>query len=126
MYDLCNSRQAGLALLIAIAAFLSMSFGQNAPSSVDTGSEIKVSAKKYKFTPAEIRVKKDSHVKLVITALDRDHGFKIEAFHIDQKLLKAEPVTIEFTPDQTGSFVFQCSHFCGLGHKNMKGSLVVE
>lgn len=88
--------------------------------------EIKVTAKKYAFDPNPIRVKKGDHVKLVITAVDHDHGFKLEAFHIDQQLKKGEATTVEFTADQAGTFPFQCSHFCGLGHKKMKGELVVE
>jgi len=35
-------------------------------------------AKKYEFNPSVITVKKDDDVKLIITALDRDHGFKME------------------------------------------------
>ena len=88
--------------------------------------EIKVTAKKYEFEPAQIRVKKGDHVKLQITAVDHDHGFKLEAFHVDQKIKKGEATTVEFTPDQTGTFPFECSKFCGMGHKNMKGELVVE
>ena len=88
--------------------------------------EIKMTAKKYRFDPNEITVKKGQHVKLLITALDRDHGFKLEAFNINQKLKKGETETIEFTADKTGTFPFQCSEFCGLGHGKMKGKLVVE
>ena len=88
--------------------------------------EIKVTAKKYEFEPAQIRVKKGDHVKLLITAVDHDHGFKLAAFHVDQKLKKGETTTVEFTPDQTGTFPFECSKFCGVGHKNLKGDLVVE
>jgi cytochrome c oxidase subunit II len=62
----------------------------------------------------------------VITAVDHDHGFRIDTFQINQKLPKGEPVTVEFTADQAGTFLFQCSRFCGLGHKKMKGRLVVE
>ena len=29
--------------------------------------------------------------ELVITASDRDHGFKLDTFHLDQKLPKGEP-----------------------------------
>ncbi|MBZ5561370.1 MAG: cupredoxin domain-containing protein [Acidobacteriia bacterium] len=87
--------------------------------------EIKMTAKKYRFDPNEITVKKGQHVKLLITALDRDHGFKLEAFNINQKLKKGETETIEFTADKTGTFPFQCSEFCGLGHGKMKGKLVV-
>jgi hypothetical protein len=39
----------------------------------------------YNFTPNVIKVKKGDQVKLVITARDRDHGFKLAAFHIDQR-----------------------------------------
>ncbi len=88
--------------------------------------EIKMTAKKYRFDPNEITVKKGQHVKLLITALDRDHGFKLEAFNINQKLKKGETETIEFTADKAGTFPFQCSEFCGLGHGKMKGKLVVE
>jgi cytochrome c oxidase subunit II len=88
--------------------------------------EIRMTAKKYEYDPAVITVKEGEHVKLIITALDHDHGFKIDAFHIDQLLKKGESTTIEFTADTTGTFPFQCSHFCGLGHKGMKGELIVE
>lgn len=89
-------------------------------------TEIKVTAKKYQFDPKVITVKKGQQVKLIITAVDHDHGFKLEAFNIDQKLKKGDPTTIEFTADKTGTFPFQCSNFCGLGHGKMKGQLVVE
>ena len=32
----------------------------------------------------------------------------------------------EFTADRAGTFPFQCSVFRGLGHKKMKGQLIVE
>lgn len=89
-------------------------------------NEITMTAKKYEFNPAKIRVKQGEHVRLVITATDHDHGFKLEAFQIDQELKKGKAVTVEFTADKAGTFPFECSKFCGLGHKRMKGELVVE
>ena len=88
--------------------------------------EIKVTAKKYEFNPSVITVKQGDHVRLLITALDRDHGFKVEPFNIDLKLKKGKPTAVQFIADRTGSFPFQCSDFCGLGHGKMKGKLVVE
>jgi cytochrome c oxidase subunit II len=125
---------AVLATLVVVAVALSHSparatLAQDvAPStgvSKDT-KEIRMTAKKYEYDPAVITVKEGEHVSLVITALDHDHGFKIDALHIDQLLKKGESTTIEFTADTTGTFPFQCSHFCGLGHKGMKGELIVE
>jgi cytochrome c oxidase subunit II len=90
------------------------------------GDTIQVTAKKYEFNPSVITVKQGQHVKLVITATDRDHGFKLAAYSIEQKLKKGVATPVEFTADQAGTFPFECSEFCGLGHGRMKGKLVVE
>jgi cytochrome c oxidase subunit 2 len=108
--------------VFAITVFTA--FAQSVPSRVD--SEIKVTARKYEFSPNVVKAKKGDHIRLIITTLDRDHGFKVEAFHIDQKLPKSEAVTVEFRADQAGVFPFECSHFYGLGHKKMRGQLIVE
>lgn len=92
-----------------------------------TGTEvIRMTAKKYAFNPATITVRRGERVEIIITALDREHGFKLAAFHIDQKLEKGVPTTVEFTPDKAGTFTFKCSVFCGLGHHRMKGKLIVQ
>jgi len=87
---------------------------------------IQITAKKYEFDPATITVKQGQHVKLVITASDRDHGIKIADFNVEQRLPKGVPTTVEFTADKAGTFPFECSVVCGLGHHKMKGKLVVE
>jgi len=89
-------------------------------------NEIKVTAKKYSFDPAVIKVHTGDHVRLLITATDHDHGLKLEAFKIDQLLKKGETTPVEFTAATAGTYPFECSHFCGFGHGKMKGQLVVE
>jgi cytochrome c oxidase subunit II len=118
-----NRLNAGCAVLLLAA---SMSWEGPAQNVAQTASsETKMTAKKYEFDPNVITVKNGEHVKLIITALDHDHGFKLEAFKIDEKLKKGTPVAIEFTADKVGNFPFECSHFCGVGHGKMKGKLVV-
>ena len=85
-----------------------------------------MTAKKYEFNPGAITVKKGERVKLVITALDKDHGIQIEALGIKQILKKGVPSTIEIKAEQAGEFPFKCSKFCGFGHGKMKGKLIVE
>jgi cytochrome c oxidase subunit 2 len=109
------------AVLVAAAG---TACAQNPPS--EGAKEFKLTAKKYEFSPNTITVKQGDKVRLTVTALDRDHGFKIEAFHVDEKLPKGEAATVEFTADQAGTFPFVCSRFCGLGHSKMRGKLVVE
>jgi cytochrome c oxidase subunit 2 len=111
--------------LAAAALFAASAYLAEIPL-VGDDSEIRVTARKYEFSPNQITVKRGVHIRLVITALDRDHGFKLEAFHVDEKLPKGQAVTVEFNADQAGSFPFECSHFCGLGHQKMKGQLRVE
>jgi cytochrome c oxidase subunit 2 len=108
----------------ALAFFHLHASTQDAPK--NDVHEIQVTAKKYEFEPNPIVVKKGEHVKLVVTATDRDHGIEIEEFHVDQKLHKGQPTTIEFTPDKAGTFPFKCSVVCGFGHGKMKGKVVVE
>ena len=112
--------------MVACSALLALGVLGSDAFAQDSSAPIQVSAKKYEFDPAVITVKQGDHVKLVITATDRDHGFKLSAYNIDQRLPKGVPTTVEFTADKPGSFPFECSVVCGLGHHRMKGKLVVE
>jgi len=89
-------------------------------------NEIQVTLRKYEFSPGSLRVRKGEQVKLVLTATDHDHGFKLDDFNINQKIPKGTTVVVEFTADKSGTFQFRCSNVCGIGHRGMKGTLVVE
>ena len=116
-----------LKLSVMSAALAAAAYTTQAPSApAGARKEFRLTARKYEFSPNKIRVKQGDHVKLIITAIDTDHGFKLEAFHIDRRLPKGEPVMIEFTADRAGSFPFECSHFCGFGHRKMNGQLTIE
>ena len=88
--------------------------------------EIRMTAKKYKFTPKEIRVKQGERVRLLITALDREHGFEIKALGINIVLEKGKEAVVEFVAERGGKFQFKCSVRCGWLHFRMKGKLIVE
>jgi cytochrome c oxidase subunit 2 len=88
--------------------------------------EIKISAKKYEYSPSEIRVKQGEHVRLLITATDRKHGFEIKDLGIKTDLLKGKETVVEFTAEKAGTYQIKCSSFCGLGHGGMRAKLVVE
>lgn len=99
---------------------------QDAAPGAAEGAPIQMTAKKYEFDPSVVKVKQGDHVKLVITATDRDHGIRIAEFKVDQRLPKGVPTAVEFTADHAGTFPFECSVVCGLGHHKMKGQLIVE
>ena len=85
-----------------------------------------MAAKDSGFDPDVITVKKGEKVRLIITAADCAHEFRLDAFDIDQVLKKGDPEVIEFTASKAGTFVFKSSAYCGKGHSRMKGKLVVE
>jgi cytochrome c oxidase subunit 2 len=80
---------------------------QSPSTPTEASKEFRLTARKYGFSPDKIRVKQGDHVKLIITAIDVDHGFKLEAFHITRTLPKGEPVIVEFTAEQPGAFPFE-------------------
>ncbi|HLC62201.1 MAG TPA: cupredoxin domain-containing protein [Candidatus Nanoarchaeia archaeon] len=88
--------------------------------------EFKITAKQFEFTPSTIEVNKGDKVKLVVTSVDVPHGIAIKEYGINEQLPVGKPVTIEFTADKAGTFTAYCSVFCGSGHSNMKGNLVVK
>ena len=88
--------------------------------------EFTMIAKKWAFEPSEIRVSKGDIVKLKIKSVDVEHGFKLPDFGVDANLQPGQEVTVEFTADKAGTFTFSCNVFCGSGHSEMEGTLIVE
>jgi len=86
---------------------------------------IRVTAKKFAYSPNEITVKKNIPVVLEITSLDRDHGFKLAAFGVRADIKPGKMTRVRIVPHKTGRFPFECDVFCGSGHEGMTGELVV-
>jgi cytochrome c oxidase subunit II len=139
-----NSRAwRSIVAVIAIAAGVIAVSGRYATAAQDAVQEIEVSAKKFEFAPSEIHVRKSTHVRLKVTATDRDHGFELSVFPQGSdkkgqpglkfagekpslKLPANDAQIIEFTADQPGTYEFKCSVFCGTGHRGMKGQIIVD
>ena len=88
--------------------------------------EFKITAKQFEFSPSVIEVNQGDKVRLIVTSTDIPHGIAIKEYGINEQLNPGKPVTIEFTANKEGTFTAYCSVFCGSGHSNMKGRLVVK
>ena len=62
---------------------------------------------------------------LEITSIDRDHGFKIAELGIRADLRSGEVTRVRIVADRIGRYEFRCDVFCGSGHEDMAGDLVV-
>ncbi|MGZ6987725.1 MAG: cupredoxin domain-containing protein [Thermoanaerobaculia bacterium] len=105
------------ALALALGAALSMRAAEP--------RVVHISAKRFEFTPSEVRVKKGETVALELTSEDRVHGFNLPAFKIRKDIVPKEGTRVTLTPDKEGTFPFHCDVFCGDGHEDMTGVLVV-
>ena len=87
--------------------------------------EIHITAKKFEFTPDTITLKNGEPVVLLLSSQDRKHGFNLRAFGIRADVAPGGTAQIRFTPDKTGKFTFSCDVFCGEGHEDMTGTVIV-
>jgi cytochrome c oxidase subunit 2 len=99
--------------------------GEPSPAQ-DEPRTIEVVAKRFAFEPARIEVKEGERIKLVLTSADGVHGVQIKKFKVSKKIPRGgDPVTIEFVAAAAGEFPILCSEYCGDGHEDMKGMLIV-
>jgi cytochrome c oxidase subunit II len=86
---------------------------------------IKVVAKKFEFMPSEIRLTKGTPVVLEFTTLDVLMGFSAPDLGLRTIIPPSNVMRINFTPDKPGTYAFVCDIFCGTGHEDMGGNIIV-
>lgn len=87
---------------------------------------IRVTAQKFEYSPSTITLEKGVPVDLELTSLDRDHGFNVPQLGIRADIRPGEVTRVHLVPGETGRFPFACDVFCGTGHDDMEGEIVVE
>lgn len=96
------------------------------PVSTVAVKEFNMTAKRFEFVPNTITVNKGDQVVLNIISTDVEHGFSLATYDIIETLPVGETKTIRFVADEAGEFSFFCSVFCGSGHADMRGKLIVN
>ena len=139
-------RIATRVVVLVLAGGLPMAAGVARPANAQGDANtkvIEVSAKKYEFSPSEIRVPKGTRVELKVHSVDETHGVKLEVYpegakdkgtpglvfdHPDDngKVAKGVDQVLDFVAQVPGTYDFKCAKFCGFGHDKMKGKLIVE
>lgn len=87
---------------------------------------IEITVKRYEFIPSSVEVTQGERVRLVVKSGDGLHGFGIKRFDVSKEIARGETVNIDFVADAPGEFPILCTEFCGDGHEQMKGVLVVK
>ena len=110
---------------LTVAAFITMNTAYSANKNPQE-RVIKIVAQRFVFIPNEIILKKGEPVRLDFTSLDFIHGFNVPDLHIRADLPPGKMTTIHLTPDKAGTYDFICDNFCGAGHEDMGGRIVVK
>lgn len=86
---------------------------------------VDITAKKYEFSPAEIKLKKGEPVTIRLTSTDRAHGFLVKPLGIDADIQPGKTTEVTVMPQAAGEYTVMCDHYCGTGHGGMKIKLSV-
>ncbi|MBC7502866.1 MAG: cupredoxin domain-containing protein [Herminiimonas sp.] len=86
---------------------------------------IKVTARKFQYTPSEINIRQGEAVVLEFTAIDFIHGFSAPDLHLRADLAPGQLTRVRIPTDIVGAYDFLCDNFCGSEHENMNGKIIV-
>jgi cytochrome c oxidase subunit 2 len=111
------------------AVLVSLLLGWSATGRTASAGDVRVveiTARRFEFSPAEVKLRRDEPVILRLTSLDVTHGFFQRALGIDVDIEAGKVTDVAVTPRTPGRYLAICDHFCGSGHGNMKMTFVVE
>jgi cytochrome c oxidase subunit II len=60
-----------------------------------------------------------------ITSLDVPHGFNVPDFRVRADVIPGQVARVGVVPDRVGPFTFRCDVFCGTGHEDLEGVMIV-
>lgn len=74
----------------------------------------------------ELIVPVNRPIRLDISSLDVIHSLFIPAFRVKVDAVKGIKTYAWFLPEKTGEYFLQCTEFCGTGHADMTGVVIVK
>ena len=86
---------------------------------------IRITAKRFVYTPRDVTVKKGIPVTIEFTSQDVLHGFDCPDLNIRSDISPGKTTVLRFVPQKVGTFLFYCDNFCGSGHEQMTGTIKV-
>lgn len=91
-----------------------------------TQQEIDLHASQFAFTPGRIELNQGDTVVITLQADDVTHGFYLDGYGLETRVVPGISQQIMFTAENAGKFKFRCSVSCGRLHPFMIGELVVR
>ena len=86
---------------------------------------VRITAKKFEFMPHEVTLKQGVPVVLELVTADVVMGFNAPDFGVRADLLPGKVAQLRILPKTPGTFEYLCDIFCGQGHEEMSGKIIV-
>lgn len=88
------------------------------------GSDIYMLARLWEWWPI-LELEKGKEYRLHLSSLDWMHGFSLQPVNINLEIHPNYEMVITLKPTETGDFGVICNEFCGIGHHEMLGKIIV-
>ena len=92
----------------------------------DGSYDLYIVSQMFSFVPNEVTIPVGSEVTFYVTAVDVQHGFKIQNTNVNMQIVPGQVSKLTVTFDEPGSYDFICTEYCGSAHAQMYGTLTVE
>lgn len=94
---------------------------------VPPGTDAYIMAARYTFYP-ELVLKAGEEYRIWISSADALHGFSIVGGNqnINLEIAPQHAYGATFKPETPGEYLIVCNEYCGLGHQQMRGRIIVE
>jgi len=89
------------------------------------GPVVRLSVKRFEYSPNEIVLKKGVAVVIELESRDVVHGFNVPDLGVRTDVIPGKIARLQLTPQKSGRFTFHCDIFCGTGHEELVGTIVV-
>src|SRR5437763_15498067 len=86
---------------------------------------IKITAKRFDYTPGKLTLKKGEPVILEFRTADVLMGFNVPELNVRADIIPDKVTRVRFVPDKTGTFTFLCDILCGIEHERMQGTVTI-
>jgi cytochrome c oxidase subunit 2 len=73
-----------------------------------------------------LKLKKGQTYRLHLSSVDLVHGFSLFPLNLNFMVLPGYEYVLTVTPTQSGDVYAVCNEFCGIGHHQMVGKIIVE
>ncbi len=91
-----------------------------------TTRHITLDATQFQFAPERVQVNKGDRVVFTLTASDVVHGFYLDGYGLERRIVPGVSQQVVFVADKAGKFRYRCAVNCGSLHPFMMGELVVN